>query len=82
MGSDYSEVEDDHQVAYLRTWAKMVGIAEVHAVLIEGTLFGPKAEQEARDIARGRAEAIASILMNPKPGRNPTKNRALSTCNC
>lgn len=38
LGEDYPTDAYDHQVAYLKTWARMVGIPAISAVLSEATL--------------------------------------------
>jgi FMN-dependent NADH-azoreductase len=55
LGGDYPEADFDHQVAYLRTWGRMVGITHFDSIVVEGTLFGPQADQQARRIARAKA---------------------------
>ncbi len=62
LGGDYPEKEFDFQLAYLRTWARMVGINEVHAITVEGTLFGPEADAAARGPARESARELGLAL--------------------
>ncbi len=62
LGGDYPEKDFDHQVAYLRTWARMVGITDVDAITVEGTLFGPDADESARAAARAQAHHLAVAL--------------------
>lgn len=62
LGGDYPEKEFDFQLAYLRTWARMVGINEVHAITVEGTLFGPEADAAARGPARESAREFGLVL--------------------
>ncbi len=62
LGGDYPEKEFDFQLAYLRTWARMVGINEVHAITVEGTLFGPEADAAARGPARESARELGLVL--------------------
>lgn len=62
LGGDYPEKEFDFQLAYLHTWARMVGINEVHAITVEGTLFGPEADAAARGPARERARELGLQL--------------------
>ncbi len=62
LEGDYPEKEFDFQLAYLRTWARMVGISEVHAITVEGTLFGPEADAAARGLARESARELGLQL--------------------
>ena len=62
LGPDYPETDFDHQVAYLRTWARMVGIRDVEIVLSEATL-GDADEAEANQAASlDQAAAMAKGL--------------------
>ncbi|MBS2127064.1 NAD(P)H-dependent oxidoreductase [Burkholderia thailandensis] len=62
LGGDYPEKDFDHQLAYLRTWARMVGITDVHSIVVEGTLFGPEADAAARGPARESARNLGRSL--------------------
>jgi len=63
LGEDFPTQDYDHQVAYLQTWSRMVGIPQIDAVLSEATL-GDAATADAQfatalakasEIARGNA---------------------------
>ncbi len=62
LGGDYPEKDFDHQIAYMQIWARMVGITDVHAIVAEGTLFGPEADAAARGPARATAIELARTL--------------------
>ncbi|MDF0490129.1 NAD(P)H-dependent oxidoreductase [Sphingomonas sp. H39-1-10] len=62
LGGDYPEKDFDHQIAYMHIWARMVGITEVHAIVAEGTLFGPEADAAARGPARATAIELAKSI--------------------
>ncbi|MEJ0052050.1 MAG: NAD(P)H-dependent oxidoreductase [Methylovirgula sp.] len=62
LGGDYPEKDFDHQVAYLRIWARMVGITEVQVIVVEGTLLGREADEAARANARAQAHELAATL--------------------
>ena len=60
LGPDYPTEQFDHQVAYLQTWARMVGIKEFHVVLNEATLGG--ADVANQNLAAGLAQASSLAL--------------------
>lgn len=62
LGGDYPEADFDHQVAYLRTWGRMVGITRFEPIVVEGTLLGLQADQQGRRAARARA---AELIARP-----------------
>jgi FMN-dependent NADH-azoreductase len=62
LGGDLRERDFDHQIAYLKTWSRMVGIQSVHALAIEKTLFGPEIDKAVRASARSAAETLAHSL--------------------
>lgn len=62
LGGTYPEKDFDHQLAYLHTWARMVGIADVRSILVEGTLFGPEVDAVARGAAREKARVLGRAL--------------------
>ena len=62
LGGDFPVPDFDHQTAYLKTWSRMVGIEDVHSIVIEKTLFGPEMDKAARDAGRSAAAALASSL--------------------
>ncbi|CAN7767357.1 FMN-dependent NADH-azoreductase [Caballeronia sp. LjRoot31] len=62
LGGDYPEADFDHQVAYLRTWGRMVGITRFEPIVVEGTLLGPQADQQSRRAAHARA---AELIAQP-----------------
>jgi FMN-dependent NADH-azoreductase len=62
LGPDYPTEHWDHQVAYLKTWARMVGIYDFHMILNEMTLGGPEIQRENFAQAARAAELIAQQL--------------------
>lgn len=62
LGVDYPVEHFDHQVAYLSTWATMVGIRDVRVILAEATLGDPKVAQDHLAAALDEATAIAKAL--------------------
>ncbi|WP_158790339.1 FMN-dependent NADH-azoreductase [Granulicella sp. L60] len=62
LGGDFPERDFDHQIAYLKTWSRMVGIENVHTLAIEKTLLGPEVDKAARTTARSTAETLAHSL--------------------
>jgi FMN-dependent NADH-azoreductase len=61
LGDDYPMAEFDHQIAYMRTWARMCGIVEedFDAVCAAGTLTGPEGDQAEMQRALARAVELA-----------------------
>ena len=62
LGGDFPVQDFDHQIAYLKTWSRMVGIKDVRTIAIEKTLFGPEVDKAARDAGRSAAAALARSL--------------------
>ena len=62
LGADFPAAEFDHQASYMTMWARMVGIAEVHTVSVEKTLFGPEADAASRAQAKAEAAALAASI--------------------
>jgi FMN-dependent NADH-azoreductase len=62
LGGDFPVHDFDHQTAYLKTWSRMVGIEDVHTIVIEKTLFGPEMDKAARDAGRSAAAVLAMSL--------------------
>lgn len=52
----------EHQIAYLTTWAEMVGIDEQYNIVIEKTLLGPEVDAESRSAASKAAVELAATL--------------------
>ena len=46
----------DHQKGYMDFWLKVIGVKEVHSLVVEGTTWGGKEKGEAA-VARGKEEA-------------------------
>lgn len=49
----------DLQRGYLDVWFRMVGITDVHWLMVEKTLFGPEVDRASRDAAASAARALA-----------------------
>ncbi len=62
LGENFPAAEFDHQTSYLKMWARMVGITEVHTVSVEKTLFGPDADSASRAQAKAEAAALAASI--------------------
>jgi FMN-dependent NADH-azoreductase len=62
LGGDYPEKEYDHQTAYLRTWFRMVGIANLYSLSVEGTLSGPEVRAAIVADARKAASDLAGKI--------------------
>jgi len=62
LGEDFPAAEFDHQTRYLKMWARMVGITEVHTVSVEKTLFGPDADTASRAQGKVQAAALAASI--------------------
>ncbi|SFG44092.1 FMN-dependent NADH-azoreductase [Methylobacterium gossipiicola] len=57
IGADFPAEIYDHQSTYMATWLRMVGVTDVHQILVEKGLMGADLDRESR--AKGRAEAVA-----------------------
>lgn len=62
LGENFPADEFDHQTSYLTMWARMVGITEVHTVLVEKTLFGAEADTASRAQAKAEAASLAATI--------------------
>lgn len=62
LGDDYPREDYDHQIAYLRTWSKMVGIYDFQTVLNEMTLGGPEVQKANLEQAMREAQSIAENI--------------------
>ena len=62
LGRDFPLEEFDHHTAYMSTWCRMVGIKEIHNVIVEKTLFGAELDRAARAKACTEAIALAQSL--------------------
>ena len=62
LGENFPAAEFDHQTSYLKMWARMVGITEVHTVSVEKTLFGPEADTASRAQAKAEAASLAASI--------------------
>ena len=62
LGENFPADEFDHQTRYLTMWARMVGLTEVHTVLVEKTLFGPEADAASRAQAKAEAVSLAASI--------------------
>jgi FMN-dependent NADH-azoreductase len=63
-GEDYPLTDFDHQIAYLRTWARMCGIpdSDFHSILTARTLGGPEADKASRQKAAEEASVLVDNL--------------------
>lgn len=52
----------EHQIAYLTTWSKMVGITEQYNIVIEKTLLGPDVDAESRKTSTKAAIELAAAV--------------------
>lgn len=59
LGPDYPASDFDFQGAYLKTWARMVGIVDFHSVTVEKTLAGRDSDLAARAAGCAAARALA-----------------------
>lgn len=62
IGDDFPAAIYDHQSTYMATWLRMVGVTEVHQILVEKGLMGPDLDKAARAQGRAEAEALANRL--------------------
>lgn len=62
IGDDFPADIYDHQSTYMATWLRMVGVTEVHQIMVEKGLMGPDLDKAARAQGRAEAEALASRL--------------------
>ena len=62
LGGNFPAELFEHQVTYMRAWARMVGVEDFHSVVAEKTLHGPDADLAARTQAREEAAALAARL--------------------
>ncbi|MBC3956381.1 FMN-dependent NADH-azoreductase [Pseudomonas triticifolii] len=62
LGEDFPTEDFDHQVAYLKTWARMVGIPAIDAVVSEATLADPATAEANFTAALAKASALAAKL--------------------
>ena len=63
LGEDFPTDAYDHQVAYLRTWARMVGIPAIRAVLSEDTLADAATADANFTAALAGASKLATDLV-------------------
>ncbi|MEJ0095353.1 MAG: NAD(P)H-dependent oxidoreductase [Methylocella sp.] len=52
----------DFQTTYMRMWCRMVGVADLHTITVEKTLFGPEADLPSRTKAKADAAELASAI--------------------
>lgn len=62
IGADFPAEIYDHQSTYMATWLRMVGVTDVHQILVEKGLMGADLDREARAKGRAEAEALAATL--------------------
>ncbi len=62
LGEDYPTEDFDHQVAFLRTWARMVGIPAIDTVESEGTLGDAATAKANFNAALDAAAKLATTL--------------------
>ncbi|MBP1138557.1 MULTISPECIES: FMN-dependent NADH-azoreductase [Pseudomonas] len=66
LGEDFPTEAYDHQVAYLRTWARMVGIPAIDAMLSEATLADPATAEANFNAALAEASKLATDHSDPQ----------------
>jgi FMN-dependent NADH-azoreductase len=49
----------DFQKPYMKAWLQFIGVSQIHSIVVERTLFGLEAEQEARAVAKTAAADLA-----------------------
>ena len=52
----------DLQRPYVEAWLRFIGVADVHAIVVQKTLFGAEVDRQARDAALEEAAALADGL--------------------
>lgn len=62
IGEDFPAEIYDHQSTYMATWLRMVGVTEVHQILVEKGLMGADLDTAARTQGRAEAKALAASL--------------------
>lgn len=62
LGEDFPTEDYDHQVAYLKTWARMVGIPAIEAVVSQATLADPATAEANFTAALAEASKLAADL--------------------
>jgi FMN-dependent NADH-azoreductase len=62
LGADFPADQYNFQSTYMTMWAHMVGIADVHTVEVEKTLFGPEQDVASREAASEHARELARTL--------------------
>lgn len=62
LGEDFPTEDYDHQVAYLKTWARMVGIPAIDAVVSEATLADSATAEAHFSAALAQASQLAADL--------------------
>ena len=50
----------DLQKPYVEAWLRLIGVAEIHSVIVEKTLFGPSVDGASRAAAKTAAAALAA----------------------
>ena len=50
----------DFQKPYVEAWLRFIGVAEIHSVIVEKTLFGPNVDNASRTAAKAAASALAA----------------------
>jgi FMN-dependent NADH-azoreductase len=62
FGDDFLAEEHDYQVRYLYDWLNMIGITDVHHIIVQKTFETGKIDQASREAGRTAAAALASEL--------------------
>ena len=52
----------DFQKPYVEAWLRLVGVEEVHALVVEKTLMGSEVDTAARDAAKAEARRLAAAM--------------------
>ncbi|KQP61509.1 MULTISPECIES: NAD(P)H-dependent oxidoreductase [unclassified Methylobacterium] len=62
IGADFPAAIYDHQATYMATWLRMVGITDVHQILVERGLMGADLDAAARAEGRAQAASLAATM--------------------
>jgi len=57
----------DLQRPYVERWLKFIGITDVHAIVVQKTLFGADVDRDARDAAVREARTLAECIGQSRP---------------
>lgn len=60
--------EFDLQRPYVEKWLRFIGVADVHAIVVQKTLFGPDVDRGAREAAADEARELAGRIAQRRGG--------------